>query len=62
MNRHLNLNWLRTFEAAARLSGFAAASRELGLTQAAVSQQIKALETKLGHDLFIRRPKSLQLT
>lgn len=62
MNRRLNLNWLRTFEAAARLSGFAAASKELGLTQAAVSQQIKALETKLGHDLFIRRPKSLQLT
>ena len=60
--QHLNLNWLRTFEAVARLSGFTAASRELGLTQTAVSLQIKALETKLGHDLFIRRPKSLQLT
>ncbi len=62
LGQHINLNWLRTFEAAARLSGFTAASKELGLTQTAVSQQIKALETKLGHDLFIRRPKSLQLT
>jgi LysR family glycine cleavage system transcriptional activator len=62
MNRHLNLNWLRTFEAAARLLSFTAASKELGMTQTAVSLQIKALETKLGQDLFIRRPKSLQLT
>ncbi len=60
--QHLNLNWLRTFEAVARLSGFTAASKELGLTQTAVSLQIKALETKLGNDLFIRRAKSIQLT
>lgn len=59
---HLNLNWLRSFEAVARLSGFTAASRELGLTQTAVSQQIKALESQLGQDLFIRRAKSLRLT
>jgi len=59
---NLNLNWLRTFEAVARLSGFTAASQELGLTQTAVSLQIKALETKLGNDLFIRRAKSIQLT
>jgi len=44
------------------LSGFSAAARELGLTQVAVSQQIKSLETKLGHDLFIRHPKKVQLT
>ncbi len=62
MKPNLNLNWLRTFEAAARLSGFSAAARELGLTQVAVSQQIKSLETKLGHDLFIRHPKKVQLT
>ena len=62
MAGHLNLNWLRTFEAAARLLSFTAASKELGLTQTAVSLQIKALETKLGQDLFIRCPKSLQLT
>ncbi len=62
MDSNLNLNWLRTFEAAARLSGFSAAARELGLTQVAVSQQIKSLETKLGHDLFVRHPKKVQLT
>lgn len=62
MKPNLNLNWLRTFEAAARLSGFSAAARELGLTQVAVSQQIKALETKLGHDLFLRQAKQVQLT
>jgi len=62
MEQPINLNWLRSFETVARLSGFTAASRELGLTQTAVSQHIKALETKLGHDLFIRRAKSIQLT
>lgn len=62
MKPNINLNWLRTFEAAARLSGFSSAARELGLTQVAVSQQIKSLETKLGHDLFIRHAKKVQLT
>ena len=62
MRHHLNLNWLRSFEAAARLLSFTTASRELGLTQTAISQHIKALELKLGQKLFVRRPKSLQLT
>jgi len=62
MISNINLNWLRTFEAAARLSGFSSAARELALTQVAVSQHIKSLETKLGHDLFIRHAKKVQLT
>lgn len=62
LDQHLNLNWLRSFECVARLSGFTAASKELGLTQTAVSQHIKALETKLGHNLFIRQAKSIHLT
>ncbi len=62
MRHNLNLNWLRSFEAAARLLSFTAASREIGLTQTAVSQHIKALETQLDAKLFVRRPKSLQLT
>ena len=62
MRHNLNLNWLRSFEAAARLLSFTRASQELGLTQTAVSQHIKALELKLGEVLFVRRPKSLQLT
>jgi LysR family glycine cleavage system transcriptional activator len=56
------LNWLRSFEAVARHLSFTAASKELGLTQTAVSLQIKSLETKLGQKLFIRRAKSLTLT
>ncbi|MES0825137.1 LysR family transcriptional regulator [Ruegeria sp. SCP11] len=62
MRHNLNLNWLRSFEAAARLLSFTAASREIGLTQTAVSQHIKALEAQLDAKLFLRRPKSLHLT
>lgn len=62
MQHNLNLNWLRSFEAAARLLSFTAASREIGLTQTAVSQHIKALEAQLGDQLFLRRAKSLHLT
>ncbi|WP_170414499.1 LysR family transcriptional regulator [Ruegeria atlantica] len=62
MRHNLNLNWLRSFETAARLLSFTAASHEIGLTQTAVSQHIKALEAQLGDRLFVRRPKSLQLT
>ncbi len=62
MKRLPNLNWLRTFEAAARHASFTAASHELGLTQTAVSLQIKSLETKLGYDLFVRKPRNIHLT
>jgi len=47
---------LRTFVTVARLSSFSAAARELGYTQAAVSQQIAALETDLKAQLLTRRP------
>lgn len=57
-----NLAWLRTFEAAARHLSFTAAADEVGLTQAAVSQQIKALEGKLGCNLFVRHHRALTLT
>ena len=48
------LDWLRSFEAAARFSNFTAAAAELGLTQAAVSQHIRALEARLKTRLFAR--------
>jgi len=57
-----NLSWLRTFEASARLLNFTSAGQEIGMTQAAVSQQIKALESKLGCDLFVRNHRTLSLT
>ena len=45
---------VRVFEAAARHESFTAAAAELGMTQAAVSYQIKALEERLGAPLFVR--------
>jgi LysR family glycine cleavage system transcriptional activator len=57
-----NLIWLRTFEAAARLLNFTRAGAELGLTQTAVSQHIKSLESVLGCQLFQRRPRHVELT
>jgi LysR family glycine cleavage system transcriptional activator len=56
------LNWLRSFEAAARLLNFTQAAAELHMTQAALSQQIKGLESQLGCALFKRLPRSLELT
>jgi len=56
------LEWLRVFEAAARCGGFTAAAREIGLTQAAVSQRIQALEARLGVPLFQRQRRGVQLT
>jgi DNA-binding transcriptional LysR family regulator len=47
---------LRTFVAVARLGSFSAAAAELGYTQAAVSQQIAALESDLKTQLLNRRP------
>ena len=56
------LSWLQAFEAAARTLSFTAAGRELGVTQAAISQRIRLLEDRLGHKLFVRHPRSLSLT
>lgn len=47
---------LRTFVTVARRASFSAAADELSLTQAAVSQQIAALENELGASLLHRRP------
>jgi len=57
-----NLNALRTFEAAARKLSFSIAADELNITQAAVSQQIRKLETFLGSELFIRNHRQLSLS
>lgn len=56
------LNWLRAFEASARHLSFTGAARELNVTQAAVSQKVKALEQHVGRQLFNRLPRSLELT
>lgn len=58
----LNLHHLRLFRATAREGTLTAAAKALNISQSAVSTQIKALETDLGHDLFERRGRNLVLT
>jgi LysR family transcriptional regulator of beta-lactamase len=58
----LPLNALRAFEAAARHLSFTRAAIELGVTQAAVSQQVRALELRMGVPLFRRLPRGLLIT
>ncbi|MBF9234569.1 transcriptional regulator GcvA [Microvirga alba] len=53
---------VRVFEAAARHQSFTRAAEELGMTQAAVSYQIKMLEDRVGAPLFIRKPRQVVLT
>nr|WP_298681972.1 LysR substrate-binding domain-containing protein [uncultured Dongia sp.] len=63
MSYHLPpLPWLRAFEAAARRGSFAAAANELALTSAAVSYQVRALESQLGYPLFERLARGLRVT
>ena len=56
------LNGLRAFEAAARHLSLTKAAEELGVTQAAVSHQVKGLEDALGTKLFRRLTRALALT
>jgi len=57
-----SLKALRAFEAVARLQSLTKAASELCVTEPAVSQQIKQLETYLRRPLFIRRARALELT
>ena len=56
------LSAIRVFEAAARHEHFTAAADELGMTQAAVSYQIRALEDRVGAKLFERGKGRVKLT
>jgi len=56
------LTAIRAFEAAARHLSFTKAAEELGMTQAAVSYQIKVLEERVGAPLFLRRARQVALT
>lgn len=57
----LNPQWLRSFSAVADAGSFTRAAEGLGLTQAAVSQHVAALEDEFG-PLLLRRPRRLDLT
>lgn len=56
------LRALTAFEAAARLGSFRLAAGELGITRSAVSHQVKALEQRLGVQLFRRDARRAELT
>ncbi len=62
LSKQVPLNALRVFEAVARLGSFTKAGEELGMTQTAVSYQVKLLEENIGEPLFLRRPRQISLT
>ena len=57
-----SLNSLRAFAAVAEEKSLSAAGRELNVTHAAVSQQVKSLETFLGLQLVVREGRGIALT
>lgn len=56
------LTAVRAFEAVARHLSFTKAADELGMTQAAVSYQIRILEERVGAAVFLRRPRQIALS
>ena len=62
MRRNLDTGLLRAFVAVAETGGMTAAARQLHLTQAAISQQIRRLEDLLEQPLFERNRRGLTLT
>jgi len=54
-----SLKGLQVFEAATRTGSFAAAAKELSVSQAAISQSIRALETQINRKLFHRVNRSV---
>nr|WP_294679174.1 LysR family transcriptional regulator [uncultured Blautia sp.] len=58
----INLELYKVFYYVATTLSFSEASRQLYISQSAVSQAVKNLEKKLGHTLFIRSTKRVVLT
>ncbi len=58
----INFELYKIFYIVAKSGSFSAAARELFVTQSAVSQSIKSLETQTGSTLFIRGAKNVKLT
>jgi LysR family transcriptional regulator, transcriptional activator of nhaA len=59
---HLNFKHLRYFHAVAHEGNLTSAARRLNVSQSALSTQIRLLEESIGHDLFERRGRRLELT
>ena len=62
MERLPPLSAIRAFEAAGRHENFSRAADELGLTQAAISYQIRQLEDRIGRPLFVREKGRVRLS
>jgi LysR family transcriptional activator of nhaA len=60
--RRLNFHHLHYFWAVAKEGNLTRAAEALHVSQSALSTQIRVLEEQLGHPLFIRAGRSLQLT
>lgn len=58
----LNYHHLRYFRAVAHDGNLTRAAERLNLSQSALSVQIRQLEERIGHDLFERRGRQLELT
>ncbi len=56
------LNSLRAFSALAETGSYTVAAERLNVTHAAVSQQVRALECRLGVSLVIREGRGIRLT
>ncbi|QHQ59602.1 LysR family transcriptional regulator [Anaerocolumna sedimenticola] len=59
---NMNLEYYKIFYYVAKFGSFTGAAEELCISQPAVSQGIKLLETNLGSNLFIRTQKGVKLT
>jgi DNA-binding transcriptional LysR family regulator len=62
LDRVIEARHLRVLRAVATTGSFSAAGRELGCTQPAVSQQMKALEASVGTPLLVRTGREMRLT
>ena len=58
----IDLELYKVFYTVGKTGNLTKAAKELYITQPAVSQSIKQLETLLGGRLFVRTPKGMKLT